>query len=271
MKLPYAAAAAFLILSGCGYIGEPMYPLLNIPKPVADLSAIERGNVIIYQFTLPALTTEGKQARIGRVEIRAGEAPQGGFNREAWLEKAILLEAKPNEGGHVKSEFPVAPWVGKEIILGVKVYGANGRAGEWSNLVPITVVTRSERRPPSSTTPSPEGLLVSWQSSAQLHRVYRRSGEDPQNLLLTTVEANQWLDATTEYGKKYFYAIQAVRKTGNRDAESELSKRRKPPRSIFFLRRFRPGSMRLPARKTSSWFGTETPNRIWPATGYTVR
>jgi len=226
VKLPYAAAAAFLIVSGCGYIGEPMYPLLNIPKPVTDLSAIERGTAIIYQFTLPALTTEGKQARIGRVEIRIGEAPEGQFNREAWLAKAILLQAKAGEGGHVKSEIPAAPWVGKELILGVKVSGANGREGEWSNLVPMTVVAPLGAPFAVTTTPAPEGLLVSWQSSAQLHRVYRRSSEDPQNLLLTTVEANQWLDATTEYGKKYFYVIQAVQKTGNRDAESELSETR---------------------------------------------
>ena len=64
---------AVLMLSGCGYIGEPMYPLVNIPKRVTDLAAVERGAAIIYQFTLPSLTTEGKRAKIGRVEIRAGE------------------------------------------------------------------------------------------------------------------------------------------------------------------------------------------------------
>ena len=40
MKLPHVATAV-LILSGCGDVGEPLYPLLNIPKPVADLSAID--------------------------------------------------------------------------------------------------------------------------------------------------------------------------------------------------------------------------------------
>src|SRR2546426_1720442 len=38
-RSPYAAAAAALILNGCGYIGEPMYPLVNIPKRVTDLAA----------------------------------------------------------------------------------------------------------------------------------------------------------------------------------------------------------------------------------------
>jgi len=223
VKLSHAAAAAVLIFSGCGYIGEPLYPLLNIPKPVADLSAIERGNVIIYQFTLPALTTEGKQARIGRIEIRVGEAAQGSFNREQWLARATELQAKPDERGHVKSEFPAAQWAGKELILGVKVYGVNGRSGEWSNLVPITVVPPLGIPANVTTTPVQKGVRVSWLTSAQPPRVFRRAGESRSYTRLTTVEGNEYIDTTTEYGKQYFYVIQAVQKTGNLEAESELS------------------------------------------------
>jgi len=140
VKLPYAAAAAALILNGCGYIGEPMYPLVNIPNRVADLAAVERGAAIVYQFTLPPLTTEGKRAKIGRVEIRAGEASPGAFNRDEWLAKAIELKAESDEHGHVRSEVPAAPWIGKDVIFGVRVYGVNGRNADWSNLVTVTVV-----------------------------------------------------------------------------------------------------------------------------------
>jgi hypothetical protein len=223
VKPPHAAAAAALILSGCGYVGEPLYPLLNIPKPVADLTAIERGKAVIYEFTLPALTTEGQRSRIGRVEIRTGEAPLGSFNRDEWLAKAIELQAKPDERGHVKGEFSAGPWVGKELILGVKIYGVNGRSGDWSNLVSITVVEPLVAATAVTATPVAEGVRVRWQSSAHQHRVLRRAGPDQPYSLLTTVEANQWLDTTTEYGKQYFYIIQTVQKTGNREAESELS------------------------------------------------
>src|SRR5262249_27771566 len=116
VRLPHLASAA-LILSGCGYIGDPQYPLLNLPKPVTDLSAVERGKAIVYQFTLPELTTEGVRAKIGRIETRVGEAPQGPFNREQWLANATELQAKPGEHGQVKGEFPAAPWVGKDLIL----------------------------------------------------------------------------------------------------------------------------------------------------------
>jgi fibronectin type 3 domain-containing protein len=71
--------------------------------------------------------------------------------------------------------------------------------------------------------PVAEGVRVSWQNSARQHRVLRRVGREQPYSLLTTVEANQWLDTTTEYGKQYFYMIQAVQKTGSLEAESELS------------------------------------------------
>src|SRR5260370_14946463 len=118
-------------------MGEPMYTVMNIPSRVTDLAAVERGAAIVYQFTLPALTTEGKLAKIGRVEIRAGEAPPGGFNYADWLAKATELQAKPEEHGRVRSEVPAAPWVGKDVIFGVRVYGVNGRNADWSNLVTV--------------------------------------------------------------------------------------------------------------------------------------
>ncbi|HTM48462.1 MAG TPA: hypothetical protein VL285_07275 [Bryobacteraceae bacterium] len=222
---PLQAAAAALILSGCGYVGEPMYPLLNIPEPVTDLAAVEHGRAIVYHFTMPALTTEGKQAKIGRIEIRAGEAPPGEFNRDAWLSKAIELAATPDERGEVRSQFPANPWLGKEIILGVRVYGSNGRAGEWS-LVPITVVAPLAKPDAVSAMAVKEGVRVSWRSAARQHRVFRRVGDEMDFAAAATVEGSEWLDAGAEFGKLYRYRIQAVQKTGNGDAESEISETR---------------------------------------------
>jgi hypothetical protein len=200
-----------------------MYPLLNIPEAVTDLAAIEHGRAIVYHFTLPALTTEGKQAKIGRVEIRAGEAPPGGFNRDAWLSKAIELAARPDERGQARGEFPVEPWLGKEIIVGVRVYGSNGRAGEWSNLVPVTVVAPLAKPDAVTAAAVKDGVRVSWRSAAGRHRVFRRAGDEKDFAAAATVEGSEWLDAGAEFGKLYRYRIQAVQKTGNLDAESEIS------------------------------------------------
>src|SRR5438067_1335818 len=48
-----------LLATGCGYIGEPLPPLANIPARVNDLAAVQRGSRIFVQFTIPSHTTEG--------------------------------------------------------------------------------------------------------------------------------------------------------------------------------------------------------------------
>lgn len=43
---------------GCGYVGDPMPPALNIPMRVIDLNAEQVGARMKLRFTIPDLTTE---------------------------------------------------------------------------------------------------------------------------------------------------------------------------------------------------------------------
>ncbi len=213
-----------LILSGCGYFGEPLYPLLNIPNRVGDLTAVQRGGVIVYQFTLPLLTTEGKQARIGRVELRAGEAGPGTFHVDDWAARAKPMDVVYDQGKpHVMSEMPASPWVGKDLVLAVKVYGVNKREAGWSNTALLAVIAPLE--PPMSVeaTAVAEGVRVTWKGSAERYKIFRRVEDNPNFALMATVEKNEWIDAATEYRKRYEYKIQALRKLATGDVESELS------------------------------------------------
>jgi hypothetical protein len=219
-------AAIALIFSSCGYIGEPMYPLLNIPERVKNLQAVQRGSVIIYQFDLPDLTTEGKQAKIGKVEIRIGDTRQSPFNQEDWYARSVPVEAAPAAGGHVRSEIPVAPWVGKDVILGVKVSGPNGRDAGWSNLVAVTVVRPLDKPSKLELEPVAEGVRVSWQGPPGQYHVFRRAEPDKEFSLVASIEATQWVDTKTEYGKTYDYVVQAATKAGASEAQSELSDRK---------------------------------------------
>jgi fibronectin type 3 domain-containing protein len=63
---------------------------------------------------------------------------------------------------------------------------------------------------------------VSWQGPAGQYKIFRRVGDEAL-LPVATAEMNQWLDPATEYGKRYRYSVQAVRKAGVSDAESEPS------------------------------------------------
>src|SRR5205807_1962265 len=113
--------------SGCGFVGEPLPPLLNIPRPVTDLAAVQRGSKIIVQFTLPQLTTEGVAIKPPvHWDLRMGEPGTGDFRTEDWAVRARSPGEAHVENGHVSYEIPAAPWIGKDVVLGVRVQGAKG-------------------------------------------------------------------------------------------------------------------------------------------------
>jgi hypothetical protein len=217
------AVTTVLLLSACGYIGEPLYPLLNIPSRVTDLAAVQRGSAIIFQFTLPLLTTEGKQARIGQVEVRIGESRQGAFDTNEWVARSKRIDVAFDNQKHILNETPAAPWVGKEVVLAVRVSGVNKRDAGWSNLGIVNVVAALAAPSGVEASAVAEGVLVRWLGPVGRYRVFRRADPDQAVSLMTTVEGNQWLDTTTEYGKPYHYIVQAVQKTGSGEVESEVS------------------------------------------------
>ena len=95
----FLGAAAALIVAvcgaGCGYVGDPLPPLANVPSPVSDLAAIQRGGRIIVQFTVPVTTTEGHPIPPPlQLDLRAGTAEQ--FDENQWAASARRI---PPEGG----------------------------------------------------------------------------------------------------------------------------------------------------------------------------
>src|ERR1700680_940744 len=84
-----------VILGGCGSVGEPLYPALNTPSRVTDLSAVERGDRIDIDFTIPPLTTEGlAHKEIGGVELSVGAVSDAPFNVNNWAGSAARVEVR---------------------------------------------------------------------------------------------------------------------------------------------------------------------------------
>lgn len=81
--LPFAAACA-LLLSGCGYAGEPKPPASLRPLKVSELQAVERGSKIEIAFYLPWETTEGLPVTgTPDTELRVGVLPVP-WNQDTW-------------------------------------------------------------------------------------------------------------------------------------------------------------------------------------------
>ncbi len=199
-----------LLLAGCGYIGEPLPPSLNIPERVTDLSATERGDKIVLTFTIPALTTDGVAlTRLGAIDLRAGDAP---------------LPVATTRPGPARLEIPAREWAGQEVVFRVRVAGRKGRFSDWSNAVALAVAPPLEKPPAPRAEATARGVRLQWSGPpAAKFRVYRLAGKQKEPELLGESVKSEFLDAGAEYGKTYLYSVQAVLKAGRADAESDVS------------------------------------------------
>ena len=120
-------------------------------------------------------------------------------------------------------EIPAAPWVGKDVVLGVRVAGANGHPSAWSKLLALSVV--QPPAPPRDLKAENvlEGVRLTWSGDGPAYRVYRRADADAAFTVAANTEAREYLDRATEYGKPVRYIVQAIVKTGTGEVESDLS------------------------------------------------
>src|SRR5258708_4418541 len=130
-----------LLLAACGSVGEPLYPALNIPMPVADLTAVERGDKLDINFTIPPKTTEGLLVKeIGSLELRIGPHAGSEFRADAWAASAKRLDVPlPPQVGAVHFETLAQEFAGKDVVVAVRVGNARGRASQWSNIVILSI------------------------------------------------------------------------------------------------------------------------------------
>ena len=202
-----------LLATGCGYIGEPLYPALKIPNRVTDLSVVERADRLDVNFTIPDLTTEGLAVKsIGEIDLRVGPAPAPNFTSDQWAASATKIEVKsPDKPQAVHAQIAVKDYVGKEVIVAVRIGNTKNRFSEWSNRATINVAPPVLNPTDFTATPVPQGVLLKWNAaSGTQFKIYRDSDKEPQPTLLATVPEHEYIDSATSYGIKYEYFIQAT-------------------------------------------------------------
>jgi hypothetical protein len=228
-------AAAAVVLCGCGYVGEPMPPLLNIPTRIGDLTAFQRAGRIIVEFSVPQLSTESVTLRTPpRLDLRAGP---GGvpFNLGAWAASAAPLSGGTVQDHRARYEVPVNGWPGQEIVFAVRAIGPSGRDLGWSNQVVVGVIPPPAEPAAPRAEVVPEGVRLTFEGQAPRFRVYRRLDDEKEFRAVADAAAPSWTDAGTQYGKIYHYRVESLLKTSTgREAESELSaETRITPADVF--------------------------------------
>jgi hypothetical protein len=221
--LPALTAAAAFLTTGCGYRGDPLPPLANIPARVNDLAAIQRGSRLMVQFTVPPRTTEGVAIKAPLdLDLRIGTA-QPPFSQEVWAAHATPIPAGPVDNGVARYEIPVAPWTGKEATLAVRVLSPRGKTVGWSNFVNVTVVAPPERPADLHAEATAQGVRLTWRARGDSFRVYRRTGND-SFAPVANVPQPSFTDSAAEFGTHYIYQVQTIVKLPeNAEAESDVS------------------------------------------------
>lgn len=206
----WATLAATILLSGCGYIGPVQPPLLDIPSQVPYVNAVEYGDKITVEFTLPELTTEGNPLRRVRLlEVRVGPSGITPFSEEKWLASAKSYPVASPAPGSFTKEVPVSDWVGKEVLISVRAVGPKGKPGQWATRKALQVETPLEKPAALEVRNVAQGVKLTWKGAAPKYRIFRGIGEATPERLAES-EHPEFVDDTSEYDKHYRYLVQGI-------------------------------------------------------------
>ncbi len=202
--------AFLLAAAGCGYVGDPLPPALNIPQRVTDLSVVQVGDRLEIEFTLPSLTTEGIVLKtLGGVDLRAGVSAGNPFDADQWASSAKVIETSAEQPGRVKKVLKATDWANREVIVAVRALNTRGRTSGWSNFVALSVV-EPLAKPVLRAQSDAAGARLTWNVASPVARVFRKAPSDPEAVQIAEVtNAREFVDPNAEFGKSYEYSVTA--------------------------------------------------------------
>lgn len=215
---------AAAVLSGCGYAGEPLPPALSRPMRVTDLQAVERGENIAVQFTVPKRTTEDLAIQGSPdIELRVGVVNGSGFDADSWQRNSDRITGIATDQPVAKVSIPVSRYAAKNVVIGVNVRGPRGISAGWSNFVSLPVVRALPKPEGLSASDANDAVTLTWQAAAASFRLYRKTVESAAWERLAEPAKISYSDGAVEYGKTYQYYVETVQKAGTSVAVSEQS------------------------------------------------
>ena len=244
-----AVVLLLLLAAACGKIGEPLPPLILIPRPIVDLTARQQGGEVILGWTVPHLNTDGSTATtLASIEIyrsirepssAAGAAPSLG-DSDLWR----VLQTEPAPGRQETRSIrdllegqDLSQVLGREFSYAVKVFNRKGQTAGLSNIATLWLqpVPQSPGRPRLN--PAEEFVEISWAPSTTnidgspvaagvAFNLYRAPPEgSPAGSLLnaTPVAGTSYRDGSVRLGETYVYRVRAVLETDRGKVESRDS------------------------------------------------
>lgn len=225
LKLAFAALLAAAV-AGCGYVGAPLPPALNIPVAIQDLVVEQRAGRIEVRFTPSLKSTDDLILKtLSGIELRAGENTEApAFDIHRWATGAKRIDVPKAAAELTRIELPVAGWEGKDVIFAVRAIGPGGRPAEWSSPASVRIVAPPETPVGLAADATAGGVMLRWKAGGTgAVKVYRKAKSEESETLAGTSDGTEFLDATAVFGTEYVYRAQRAVAAGDREATSEFS------------------------------------------------
>ncbi|MBI4458898.1 MAG: hypothetical protein HY648_02420 [Acidobacteria bacterium] len=226
---------------GCGVPGEPLPPLLEIPQPVRDLSAVQVGADIHLKWSVPQLTTEGTRVRrLDRLEVYAvfaepDRSPPDFAERAERVETIPAPQLSP-QPEPISYPLPLSrEQVGRTAWFAVKAVNDRGRDAGFSNTVAVEITDLPEPPTGLQATLTENAIRLRWTGGERSifggsappgggYQILRGEGESSRAMeVLATTPATEYEDTTFQFGQTYEYSIRAIQEKGDSVAATPLS------------------------------------------------
>lgn len=234
MRLSRAAAILlFLGLVGCGYVGPVLPPSPDIPNPVSDLQAVEKGDQLDVTFSVPAYTTDTVVIKhYEAIDLAVGPA-ETPFDFEKWSASAQHFEVTPPSAPvdpdaprarPLSRELPAAQFVGKHVAIAVRTSTKKeNHFSQWSNRAVLDVVKPLEP-PAAKIEATKNGYLLNWpeEGAGIQYLIFRRGPNDKAPVQVGTSNEPLYVDSSSQWDTPYTYTVLAQIERGL--VQSEPSK-----------------------------------------------
>jgi hypothetical protein len=204
-------------MSGCGAVGDPMPPLLDIPQATTALTAVQRGDQVLINWPAPVRTTEGvapRPARLGPIKIYRVVFPDlKASASDADLKNA--QEIQQLEPGKISFTDPVdRAWIGHSVVYALKMTNRRGEAAGYSNVVAVQVQPVLPA-PAIRAEVTEKAVVIEWTALTDTkYRVYRDGAP------IGDVSGGRFEDSSFEFDRNYSYLVRALSGNGAVTAES---------------------------------------------------
>jgi hypothetical protein len=229
---------SFALLTACGTPGAPQPPSLHLPKPVADLQAIRKGDTVYLRWTVPTETTDGQGIKaFGSTVICRGSVTD---QPNSCKDLVAELPTAANASDMQQATDSIGKYIGGTrnfLTYTLKVNNDRSKNAGLSNAV--TVFLAPSLPPPARVNAKllPDAVQLSWDTpqppqspnlkTNDSYRIVRTTENaekgQPNRVMIAELPANPgptlFNDKNFNWEKTYEYRIAGVTQVLSRDGK----------------------------------------------------